>query len=92
MTREKLLKTQKELEDERLARLNMCKEKDEIISELETRVKNIQIAYDSIIDISFDTFQKNMVGFKLGWEEKSAELQVKNKNLLAELGLRIHDI
>lgn len=92
LTRKQLEATQLELENERRDKDRMCREKDEMIAELNLRVLNIQKAYDSVIDMTFDTFEQRMMGFKLGWEEKSAQLQAKNKNLLAELGLRIHDI
>ena len=84
--------TQIELENERKDKERMSREKDEMIAELTMRVLNIQKAYDSVIDMTFDTFEQKMIGFKSSWEEKSAKLQVKNKILLAELGLRIHDI
>ena len=85
-------KTRQELDNERREKERIIVEKDEVIAELTTRVLNIQKAYDSVIDMTFDVFEKQLLGRKTSWEEKSAQLQAKNKILLAELGLRIHDI
>jgi len=68
------------------------KEKDDKIVYLEQTIRNIQVTYDSVIQLSFDTFHLKLNETKPTWENKSAQLQTKNKTLLAELGFRIHDI
>lgn len=92
MTKKHLEATLAELEHERREKERISKEKDIRIMELEQKVDNIQIAYDSVIQLTLDTSIQSLDLIKLGWENKSAHLQVKNKKLLGELGLMIHDI
>lgn len=91
-TRKQLEATQAELDHERKEKKKLMQEKDERIMDLEQKIENIQIAYDSVIQITLDGFNQSLSRVKSNWENKSAQLQTKNKNLLAELGIRIHDI
>lgn len=91
-TRKQLETALAELDFERRDKKRIMQEKDDKIMDLEQKIENIQIAYDSVIEISMDTFSQRLDEVKLEWENKSAHLQTKNKTLLAELGIRIHDI
>lgn len=91
-TRRKLEKTEQLLQDEIQDKKRITEEKDEKINELEQKIINFQTGYDSIIQLTLDSFNLKLDEKKLKWENKSAELQTKNKILLAELGLKIHDI
>ena len=91
-TRKTLEATENKLAHEILEKKDIIEKKDEKIEELEQKVKKIQIAYESVINLTLDTFNTNLDKKKLTWENSSIQLQTKNKKLLAELGLRIHDI
>lgn len=91
-TRRQLEATEAELEREKREKKRIIAEKDEKIMDLEQMIENIQITYDSIIQLTMDGFNQNLDNVKFKWENKSVQLQTKNKILLAELGLKIHDI
>ena len=91
-TRKQLETTEALLQQEIQDKKKISMEKDDRISDLEQKLKNFQVGYDSIFQSTFDEFTKNLNAKKLTWENKSAQLQTKNKLLLAELGLKIHDI
>ena len=48
--------------------------------------------FDSVINLTLDQFNSNLLKKKMSWENSSMKLQTNNKKKLAELGLRIHDI
>jgi hypothetical protein len=91
-TKRQLDHTEQLLAQEIQDKKRIIQEKDEIIDDLEQKIRNIQITYDSIIQLTFDKFNEQLDTRKLEWENNSTKLQTKNKNLLAELGLKIHDI
>lgn len=91
-TRKQLEATENHLQNEIQEKKRIVVEKDEKISELEQKINNIQITYDSVIHLTLDSFNQNIDRKKLEWENSSVQLQTKNKILLAELGLKIHDI
>lgn len=83
---EELIKKQ---EEEKAATV---REKDDQIAELDEKNRKCQITYDSIIQLTFDNFiQKLEIVKAEKWEPHSYQLQEKNKILLAELGLKIHE-
>jgi hypothetical protein len=92
ITQRKLNETQTKLEHEIAEKLRIKREKEEKIEELEQNISQIRIMYDSIITSTFDTFIENLNEKKSTWEDTSIQVQTKNKILLAELGLKIHDI
>jgi hypothetical protein len=91
-TQRQLEATEKKLEEEIKEKNTIIQEKNEKISDLEQKIANIQIMYDSIISLTLDNFNQNIEKKKLSWEDKSIQLQTKNKKLLAELGVNIHHI
>ena len=91
-TKKVLDKTEGFLAQEIEEKKRVIKEKDHVITDLNQRIDNIQIKYDSTISSTLDKFIMNLNQRKILWEEKSERLQTKNKILLAELGLKIHDI
>lgn len=66
-------------------------QKNEIIDELNLKNEKIQTTYDSVIQLTLDKFIQNLNIKKQSWEYQGEQLQIKNKTLLAELGLKIHD-
>jgi hypothetical protein len=76
--------------DEENKKIN--EEKDALIAELYEKNEKIQTIYDNIIQLTLDKFVQNLEIKKKSWEKTSENLQVKNKLLLSELGLKIHDI
>jgi hypothetical protein len=70
----------------------IIEEKDDVISTLQQKIGSIEIAYDNIINTSLDNFIKTLSHTKEAWEANSITIQAKNKKLLTELGLYIHDI
>lgn len=92
LTRKTLEKTQQDLEHERSEKKRIQKEKDDLIFELENWIKKLEINCDSTIDKTFNDFNLKLNTSKQEWNKKAAELQAKNKMLLAELGIAIHDI
>ena len=91
-TRRKLDTAETSLQREIAERRRIAKQKDETIAELNEQNTKIQTTYDSIIQLTLDSFLQNLEIKKQSWEERSESLQIKNKLLLAELGLKIHDI
>ena len=91
-TRKQLEATEQALQNEITDKKRLEREKNDIIFDLEEKIRNIRITYDSVIQLTLDRFNQNLDKKKLEWENNSTRLQVKNKNLLAELGLKIHDI
>lgn len=91
-TKKQLDYTETQLQNEIQDKKRIIAEKDEIIFDLEEKIRNIRITYDSILHFTLDGFNEKLDLRKLEWENNSARLQTKNKNLLAELGLKIHDI
>ncbi|RNA33883.1 coiled-coil domain-containing protein [Brachionus plicatilis] len=91
-TRKQLEKTESLLQQEIQDKKRITMEKDDRIMDLEQRLVNFQTGYDNILKSTFDDFSKRLNEKKFSWENKSAQLQTKNKLLLAELGLKIHDI
>lgn len=91
-TKRQLESTEHQLQNEIVEKKRIVQEKDDKISDLEQKIQNVQITYDSIIQITLDNFNQKIDRKKLSWENKSIQLQTKNKTLLAELGLKIHDI
>lgn len=91
-TRKQLEITETLLQQEIQDKKKITMEKDDRIMDLEQRLVNFQIGYDNILKSTFDEFSKKLNDKKYTWENKSAQLQTKNKLLLAELGLKIHDI
>lgn len=91
-TRHQLEATENKLDEEIKDKKRIIFEKDEKINDLEQKIHNIQITYDSVMSLTLDNFNLNLDKKKLAWEKSSVQLQTKNKILLAELGLKIHDI
>lgn len=91
-TRRQLDQTELKLQEEIKDKQHVIEMKNEKINDLEMKIKNIQLMYDSIIHITLDNFNAKIEVKKLEWEDKSIQLQTKNKKLLAELGVNIHDI
>jgi hypothetical protein len=75
-----------------IERKRITVEKDERINELQLKVQNLEIAYDSIIHLNLNRFIEDLNKAKAQWETIGASIQVRNKRLLAELGLNSHDI
>ena len=92
LTRRKLEESENFLRNVNEEKLKILKEKNEMIEELHQKNEKIQLTYDSIIQLTLDSFIQNLSIKKKSWEYEGEKLQIKNKNLLAELGLKIHDI
>jgi hypothetical protein len=92
ITKKQLESVELQLQNEIRDKKRIIMEKDEIIGDLEEKIRNIRITYDSVIQLALDKFNENINIKKLEWENNSTRLQTKNKTLLAELGLKIHDI
>jgi hypothetical protein len=92
LTRRKLDESENLLKNINEEKKKMLKEKNDTIDELNQKIDKIQLTYDSIIQLTLDSFIKNLSLKKQTWEYEGEKLQVKNKILLAELGLKIHDI
>jgi len=91
-THKKLDECENSLKNINEEKKRMLQEKNEIISELNQKNEKIQLTYDSIIQLTMDKFVENLNIKKKTWEYDGEQLQIKNKILLAELGLKIHDI
>jgi CRISPR/Cas system CMR subunit Cmr6 (Cas7 group RAMP superfamily) len=92
LTKRLLESTENQLQNEIQDKKKIIIAKDEIIDDLKQKINNIQMTYDSVIQLTLDKFNQNLNLKKLEWENNSTRLQTKNKTLLAELGLKIHDI
>lgn len=92
ITKKNLDSVETELEKEIIDKKRIVEEKDERINELQRKIENLETAYDSIIHNNLDNFIKNLHAARESWETSSVSIQAKNKKLLAELGLNIHDI
>jgi len=91
-TKKQLEQTEAQLQHEIAERKRIVTEKDDKIWDLEQKISNMQIAYDGIMQFTLDNFNDKINVKKADWENRSLKLQTKNKVLLAELGLKIHDI
>lgn len=91
-TRRKLEDNENQLKNLNEEKKIMLKEKNDLIDDLREKNRRIQDTYDSIIQSTFDKFVENLNLKKSSWEYQGEQLQKKNKDLLAELGLKIHDI
>jgi tRNA/tmRNA/rRNA uracil-C5-methylase (TrmA/RlmC/RlmD family) len=67
-------------------------EKEERINDLQRKIENMEIAYESIIHNTFDSFIENLNESKTKWSKSNTEVQAKNKKLLTELGFNVHDL
>jgi hypothetical protein len=92
ITRKKLDECENSLKNVNEEKKRMLQEKNEMISELNQKNEKIQLTYDSIIQLTMDKFVENLNIKKKTWEYDGEQLQIKNKILLAEMGLKIHDI
>ncbi len=92
-TRKKLEETEAALRREREERSAMSAAKDSLISELTEKNRKCQQYNDSILQMALDEVIGGVEAKKrASWEKSCDSLQARNKVLLAELGLRIHDI
>ena len=67
--------------------------KDGLISDLTEKNRKCQQYNDSILQMALDeVISRVEVKKKASWEKQCESLQSRNKVLLAELGLRVHDI
>ena len=92
VTRNHLEVTESRLAQEQREKKQMLEAKNEKIAELESKINNLQIIYDSIVDLTLTGFNRNLDAKRSTWEDNSVQLQTKNKKLLAELGVNIHYI
>jgi hypothetical protein len=92
VTKRNLENCEDALQETVIEKKKMLEEKDEKISELQSKIESIEMAYDSIIQTNLDNFIGSLNKAKTNWETNSIKIQAKNKKLLAELGLNIHDI
>ena len=81
----KLGETEIKLSDEIENKKILIETKNEEIEELEQKVKNIIVAYDSVISSHLNTFNVKLDERKSSWQNKNTQLQPMNKELLAEL-------
>jgi len=92
-TRKKLEETEAALRREREEKSAMSAAKDSLISELTEKNRKCQQYNDSILQMALDEVIGGVEAKKrASWEKSCDSLQARNKVLLAELGLRIHDI
>ena len=92
-TKQRLESTEESLRVEREEKESMCTQKNIKIDELNEANRTIQVTYDSILQLTLDNFLQNLeLKKEQKWEPASEGLQKKNKLLLAELGMKIHDI
>ena len=91
-TKKNLENCEETLKQVLIEKKEIIEEKDEKISNLQQKIESIEIAYDSIIHANLDNFIESLGKAKETWESNSIQIQTKNKKLLTELGLYIHDI
>lgn len=91
-TRKQLDDNEQQLKKMTLNSQQLIAEKDERINELQRKIENMEVAYESIIHNTFDSFIENLNESKNKWSKSNVELQAKNKKLLTELGFNVHDL
>ena len=91
-TKKSLDNCESALQQTLIEKKQIIEEKDEKINELQRKIESIEIAYDNIIHSNLDNFIESLSKTKVKWETNSIHIQAKNKKLLTELGLNIHDI
>lgn len=84
-TRKKLDETEIKLSEEIEDKKAITETKDAEIEELEQKVKNIIVAYQSVISSHLNTFNVRLDEKKYSWQNLNTELQPKSRELLAEL-------
>jgi hypothetical protein len=84
-TRKKLDETEVKLADEIENKKAITETKNEEIEELEQKVKNIIVAYESVISSHLNEFNVRLDEKKPSWQNINTELQPKSRELLAEL-------
>ena len=91
-TRKKLELAEQLIKKQEQEKEAIVREKDDQISDLNEKNRKCEITYDSIIQLTLDNFLQKLEIVKTEkWEPYSYSLQEKNKVLLAELGLKIHE-
>jgi hypothetical protein len=93
ITRKRLEQTEDLLKRSEEEKREIIRQKDEQIADLNEKNRKCETTYDNIIQLSLDSFIQRLEIVKQDkWEPAIYGLQERNKVLLHELGLKIHDI
>ncbi|KAG5268317.1 hypothetical protein AALO_G00211220 [Alosa alosa] len=76
-----------ELRDEREAHIRLKEEKEAIISDLQSKLDNMEAEYEKILHGSLDGLLTHLMEVRGSWEEESAHIHQEFKDILKDFGL-----
>ncbi|XP_062894564.1 coiled-coil domain-containing protein 153 isoform X4 [Mobula hypostoma] len=85
LCQQQLLKTQEE-------KVQVIKEKDSTIKELQMKIDNMETEYEAILHNSLDLLLNELKKARLQWEKAATNLHAEHKKKLLEFGLNPRDI
>ncbi|XP_074535070.1 dynein regulatory complex protein 12 isoform X2 [Halichoeres trimaculatus] len=87
-----LVLCQDELKKEKRDREHVEQQKDDIISELNHKLVNMEMDYERILHETLDSLTSQLSVAQKGWRSESTELHQNHKDMLSEFGLTALDI
>ncbi|GAA6233141.1 coiled-coil domain-containing protein 153 isoform X2 [Lates japonicus] len=90
--KEELAMCQEDLGKEKRERVQMEREKDATIDDLQHKLDNMETDYEKVLHDTLDSLTSQLSVARQRWEDKSTTLHQNYKGLLSEFGLNALDI